>query len=188
MRRMRVVAFVVMAVMILAGVVALALAQADRGTEAKGIQVAQARQPGGDRESRMAQYMEQMRERMKAAGATDADIAAVTAYRTQQREIQAPLTEAMGALREAAGEGATDAQAKDAVGKYEAAMKTVKAQLAKAEQDLKTKLDLANKPRLHALLLVMGTLDNGQRGRGMMGGRPGGAGARPRGGGGAAGR
>jgi hypothetical protein len=164
--------------MIFTGIMTSALSQ----TERRG---------GADREARMAQFMEQMRQRLTAAGATDADVQAIMAYRGQQREIQAPLQEAMRALRAAAGEGATDAQAKDAVAKYEAAMKTVADKLAKAEQDLKAKLDLANKPRLHAMLLAMGILDNGQRGRGMMmfgggrggGGRPGGGGARGGGGG-----
>ena len=196
MRRMGVVAFVVMAVLILVGVVAVAVSQTERPDQAAGIRVAQA--PGGaaDREARAAQYMEQLRQRLTAAGATAADVAAIEAHRTKQREIRAPLEGAMDGLRQASGAEATDAQAKDAVAKYEAAMKTALANLAKAEQDLKTKLDLANKPKLHALLLSMGTLDNGMRGGGgFMGGRggaggggaPGGRGGGARGGGGGTG-
>ena len=192
MRRMRVVAFVVMAVLILVGVVAVAVGQTARPDEAAGIQVAQAPGGGADREARAAEFMAQLRQRLTAAGATEADVAAIEAYRTTQREIRAPLEAAMDGLRQASGAEATDAQAKDAVAKYEAAMKTALASFAKAEQDLKTKLDLANKPKLHALLLSMGTLDNGMRGGGFMGGRggaggggaPGARGGGARGGGG----
>ena len=133
--------------------------------------LAQARGAGGaDREARMAQFQEMMRQRLTAVGATEADIQAIEAYRTRQQAIMQPLRQAMQSLREAAGENATDAQAKDAVAKYEAAMKTALSELAKAEADLKAQLNLATKPKLHALLLSMGTLDNGMRGMGGMGG------------------
>jgi cytochrome c556 len=170
MRRMIVVASVGMAVLILVGLVATAVAQAPRGGG-----------EGGDREARMAQMMQQMTDRMKAAGATDADVQAIRAHMTLQRETTGPLSEALRGLREAASDDA----AKAAVAKYETDMKAAKDKLAKAEQDLRTKLNLASKPRLHALLLTMGTLDNGTGGRGgMFGG--GGAGGRGGAGGGGA--
>lgn len=181
MRRTIVVASVGMAALILVGLVATAVAQAPRGGG-----------EGGDRQARMAQMMQQMIQRMKAAGATDEDLKAIEAHRTLQRETTGKLGEALRGLRKVAGQDASDDEAKAAVDKYEADMKAAKDKLAKAEQDLRAKLDLASKPRLHAMLLMAGTLDNGTGGRGGMfgGGRGGGGGDRggprpQRGGGGA---
>jgi hypothetical protein len=135
----------------------------------------------------MAQAREAMRQRLVTAGATEAEIKAIEAHRTKQRAVTERLREAMQGLREAASEGATDAQAKAAVAKYEGAMKTALSELAKADEDLKAQLKLSAKPKLHAMLLSSGTLDNGMRGRaGMRGGGPGGRGGpgEARGGGG----
>ncbi len=187
MRTRQLVVYAVIGVFVLSTAAVLVAAQTDRGGSPAGIEVAQARAPGapggGDREARMAQAREAMRQRLVAAGATEADIQAIEAHRTKQREIMQPLGEAMGSLRQAAGPEATDAQAKEAVAKYEAAMKTALTQLAQAEQDLKTKLNLATKAKLHAVLLSMSVLDNGMRGMGGMRGRGG-----PRGGGAPRGR
>ncbi len=192
MRTRQLVVYAVIGVFVLSTAAVLVAAQTDRGGSPAGIEVAQARAPGapggGDREARMAQAREAMRQRLVAAGATEADIQAIEAHRTKQREIMQPLGQAMGSLREAAAPEATDAQAKEAVAKYEAAKKTALTQVAQAEQDLKTKLNLATKAKLHAVLLSMGVLDNGMRGMGgMRGRRPGGGdrgGGRPEGGGG----
>jgi len=191
MRARQLVVYAVIGVFVLSTAAVLVAAQTDGGGSPAGIEVAQARAPGapgggGDREARMAQAREAMRQRLVAAGATEADIQAIEAHRTKQREIMQPLGQAMGSLREAAAPEATDAQAKEAVAKYEAAKKTALTQFAQAEQDLKTKLNLATKAKLHAVLLSMGVLDNGMRGMGgMRGGRPGGERGRgaPRGGG-----
>ncbi len=177
MRRTIVVVSVAVAALILVGLVATAIAQAPRGGG-----------EGGDRQARMAQMMQRLTERMKAAGATDEDVQAIRAHMNLQRQTTGPLSEALRSLREAAGEAASDDEAKAAVDKYEADMKAAKDKLAKAEQDLRTKLNLTSKPRLHALLLTMGTLDNGTGGRsGMFGGRGGGGGERPQRGGGGGG-
>jgi hypothetical protein len=170
---------------VLATAAVLAVAQTDPGDESARVQIAQARAPrgggapGGARPGGAGRpdFAAMLRERLVGAGATPEDVQAIEAYRTKQREIMQPLMQAMGALREAAGAEATDAQAKDAVAVYEAAMKTALDALAKAEADLKTKLNLAAKPKLHAMLLMMGTLDNGMRGGGMRGGFRGGRGA-----------
>ena len=123
-----------------------------------------------------------MLDQLKQAGATDADIATLKAFWTQRRDIMSPLRDGRQSLQQAASASGTAEQAKDAVSKYEAAMKAALDKLAKAEQDLKTKLDLANKPKLHAALLAGGVLDNGMRGggggQGAPGGRRGGAGGR----------
>ena len=177
MRRFKVAAMVLVAALIFVGIAVVAFSQTNRGDGTPGVQVAQAPgQAGGDRAAQMQQMLQRLRERLVAAGATDADVQAIMAHMRKQREITAPLTEAMQGLRQASAEGATDDQAKQAVSNYEAAMKTVKEQLTKAEEDLKTQLNLATKPRLHAMLLTMGALDNGQGGRGgmMMGGMGGG--------------
>ena len=152
----------------------------DEGEEAR------AASGGQDREGGRPEWMEAMAARLAAAGATAADIEAIEAHRTKQRELMEPLREALGGLREAGGEDAADAQAKQAVSQYEAAKKMALTQLAQGEQDLKMKLNLATKPKLHAMLLSMGALDNGMRGMGgMRGRRPGGERGRggPRGGG-----
>jgi hypothetical protein len=170
------VVYVVVAAVVLATAAVLAVAQTDRGDQSAGVQIAQAAPPaGGARPGGAARpdFAAMLRERLTAAGATEADIQAIEAHRAKQREIMQPLQDAMGALREAAGAGATDAQAKAAVTKYEAAMKTALDALAKAEADLKAKLNLAAKPKLHAALLTMGTLDNGMRGGMGMRGAPG---------------
>ncbi len=162
-------------------------AREEQGGEEAGARAEQARAPDAapDREAGRPEWMEAMAARLAAAGATAADIEAIEAHRTKQRELMEPLREALGGLREAGGEDAADAQAKQAVSQYEAAKKTALTQLAQAEQDLKTKLNLATKPKLHAMLLSMGVLDNGMRGGGMRGRRLGGERGRggPRGGG-----
>ena len=187
MRGIGLVLCAVIVALVLAAVVAVVAAQTERSGPSAGTVVAQqppaAPTPPARPGRRGRPSLEAMRQRMMQAGATEADLQAIRDYMTQQRDIQAPLREAMGSLRDAMGPDASDEQAKEAVSKYEAAMKTALDKLAKAEQDLKAKLDLANKPKLHAMLLMMGVLDNGmRRGMWMMGPRPagpGGAGERP---------
>jgi len=121
-----------------------------------------------------------MRQRLMAGGATEADVEAIEAYRTRQRELMEALRGAMQSLREAGGEDATGAQAEQAIRDHEAAMRTALSELAKAEEALRARLSLSTKPKLHAMLLSMGVLDNGMRGS--RAGGEGGRGAR-RGGG-----
>jgi len=185
MRARDLVVYAAIAAVVLATAAVLAVAQTDQGDESAGVQIAQARAPrggAGPGGAARPDFAAMMRERLTAAGATEADVQAIDAHRTKQREIMQPLMQAMQSLREAAAAEATNEQAKKAVADYEAAMKTALAQLAQAEKDLKTKLNLATKPKLHAALLSMGILDNGMRGGGMRGGRPGGDRAGGRGG------
>lgn len=178
MRTRQIGVYAALAVVVLAAAVALVVAQRARRGESPGTEVAQAPEPGGapDRDARRAQALQAMRERLTAAGATEADMQAIEAHRNTQRDIMQPLRQAMQSLREAAGEDATDAQAKQAVSQHETAMQTALSELAKAEEALKAQLNLSDKPKLHALLLTMGVLDNGMRG-----GRAGGAGEGRRG-------
>ncbi len=116
----------------------------------------------------------QMRQALMAAGATEADLAAIESYRTAQRSAMDPLMQAMLGLQEAAGKSATNEQATQAVSKYEALKASTLTQLAKADEGLRAQLRLSARPKLHAALLGMGVLDDGLRGfGGMRGGRPG---------------
>ncbi len=181
MTGMRAVVLALMAVLVVVGVVACAVTQTDGDEEAAGTEIAPARGPDagpgpGDRRDEDA---DAMRQRLMAGGATEADVEAIEAYRTRQRELMEPLRQAMQSLREAGGEDATGAQAEQAIRDHEAAMKTALSELAKAEEALKARLSLSTKPKLHAMLLSMGVLDNGMRGMGgMRGRRPGGEGGR----------
>ena len=131
-------------------------------------ELAEARPPAAarGRDARMVQGLEAMRQRLMAAGATEADLQAIEAHRAKQRGIMERLEQAMQSLRQAAGENAADPQAKQGVTQYEAAMKTALAELAQAEEELKARLSLSAKPKLYAVLLAMGVLENGMGGRG----------------------
>ncbi len=173
------------AAVVLASVGMLVAAQNAPGNDAEGTMIAQARpQRGGgdqgDREARMAQYREEQKQRLLAAGATEADVQAIDAYRGKQRSIMEPLGQALQAVRDAAGDDGSDAKAKAALSAFEAAKTKALSDLAKAEEDLKAQLKLATKPRLHAILLSTSVLDTGMRG----GSRFGGGGFRGRGAGG----
>jgi len=209
MRRRTGVIFAVIVVLAFAGVVAFRVIEKDRGGDYAGVGAGQPRAPdaapdrgarrdrGGDRagveggeartpdtapdrEAGTTEAREGMRQRLMAGGATEADVEAIEAYRTRQRELMEALRGAMQSLREAGGEDATGAQAEQAIRDHEAAMRTALSELAKAEEALRARLSLSTKPKLHAMLLSMGVLDNGMRGS--RAGGEGGRGAR-RGGG-----
>jgi hypothetical protein len=96
------------------------------------------------------------------------------------------LMQKLLALRQASEATATDEQAKTAVAEYLDAAKTAADKTKQMEDKLKADLALDTKPKLHAALLVAGTLNEGapSGGRGFFGGTARGG---PRGGGGGGG-
>ncbi len=186
MKGMKSVIIAGIAMLVFAGVMAVAISQTERPAETAGTQIAQAPGAGGGAARRMDQYREAMRQRLTAAGATEEEAQAISAFVQARFRAHMPLRQQLQSLREAAGAEATEAQAKEAVSKYEAAMKTALDTVAKGEADLRAKLKLADRAKLHAALLSMGVLDNGMGGMGMgfmgRGGRPGPPGPGGRGG------
>jgi hypothetical protein len=147
---------VCLAVIMVIGIAIVALAQAPRG--------------GGDPEQRMAQMQRMIGQRLMGAGATEEEARAIMAFSQQRDQTLAPAREALDELGEAVGAEATEDEAGVALTKYMTTMKAALQQITKAEADLKTKLDLANRPKLYGTLFTMGILDNGMPSTGGFGG------------------
>ncbi len=93
------------------------------------------------------------------AGATEQDLQALRDYFQQRRQLQQGMVQKLQQLMQAAR--GDDAAARAAVMDYRDAMQTYRTQRQALETDLLTKLALDKKPRLEALLLSFGILDNG---------------------------
>ncbi len=165
MKGMRGLIGVCLAVIMVIGIAIVALAQAPRG--------------GGDPEQRMAQMQRMVGQRLMGAGATEEEARAIMAFSQQRDQALAPAREALDELREAVGAEATEDDAQTALTKYTATMKAALQQITKAEADLKTNLDITNRPKLYGTLFTMGVLDNGMPSSGgfSRGGRGGGPGS-----------
>lgn len=159
-------------------------AQAGKAAPAKGVKIAQAAGGGQSREERIAAARAAWAERLKAVGATDADIEAIRAFMGQKMQALRELMQKRAALRQATEATATDEQAKAAVADFLEAAKVATQQVEDLEKQLKTDIALDTKPKLHAFLLSIGTLSSGIPG-GMRFGFGGPRGGPRRGGGGA---
>ena len=130
------------------------------------------------------------------AGITDQDKQALTTCMVAQENIRRGLRQKLTAMVEAIRANAADADIAKQLAAYMTAMQATQPQKAAAEQTLTTALNLAQRPKLHAALLMLGVLDNGMPGGGMMGmgrrgggqGGPGGPGGGPGGPGGGGGQ
>lgn len=119
---------------------------------------------------------------LQQAGATQEDMQTIQQYMRDRFQNIQQLRQKLMALREAAvGENASDDAAAQAVAEYRDLLETYKTDREAAEAELVAQLDLDAKPRLEAILLQIGILDNGgvpmQMGRGDRGQR--GPGQRP---------
>jgi len=102
-------------------------------------------------------------------GITDQDKQALTTCMVEQEKIRQDLRQKLMAMVQAIRANATDADIAQQLAAYMTAMQAAQPQKAAAEQTLTTALNLAERPKLHAALLMLGVLDNGMPSGGMMG-------------------
>jgi len=113
-------------------------------------------------EERRAEMERRIAERLKQQGFTDEDIAALKQFNQEREAAQRALNEAFRSLVQTARmTGATDDQARLAVAQYREAMKTYEAALEASRKKLDERIHYSTRPKVEAILLSLGVLDNG---------------------------
>lgn len=123
-------------------------------------------------EERRAAVEKRMKEALMRQGLTEQEVDVLKQF---QQTRDAAQTSLVGELRKLGqtvrAQGTTDDQARTAVSQYREAMKTYQNSLEQARAKLDESVHYSTRPKIEALLLTLGILDNGVPGggRGMMG-------------------
>ena len=114
--------------------------------------------PGGPTQ----QWLDRISPSLRQAGATDADLQALSKHVAWHRaQITTPVSSALARLRQAVVPGASEERAREAVNRFEAEVNAFIGDCGRGEKDLSAKLNLAGRPKLHAALLLAGVTGKG---------------------------
>ncbi|NCO35442.1 MAG: hypothetical protein AUJ92_14125 [Armatimonadetes bacterium CG2_30_59_28] len=113
-------------------------------------------------EERRAQMEQFIAQRLRQRGFSDQDIAALKQYNSEREEAQKSLGEVFRSLSQTAKTPeSTEDQARIAIAGYKEAMKTHEATLENSRKKLDESIHYSTRPKIEAILLTMGVLDNG---------------------------